>query len=833
MPMSHFKEVEHLADGKVTILTALDATGVTKGIEMIKSALAALAVGGIVQDIIDTGATFDKTMSEVQAISGATAADMDILRKTAEDMGATSAFSASEAASAMTYMSMAGWKAADMTAGLSGIMDLAAASGTDLATTSDIVTDALTAFGLAASDSSHFANVLATTSSSANTTVEGLGESFKYVGAVAGALGYSVEDVSVALGLMANAGVKGGQAGTGLRAALNKLIGPTKEGAALMDQLGISMANSDGTAKSLSDVIGTLRTSFATMSETQQAEAAATLFGTEAMAGMLAIINASEADYQKLTEAIGSADEAYDGLGSAAGMANTMLDNFDGAVVLLQSAMEGFKLAVWNHMSQPLTDLVRTANDVITELTIAFREGGMDGLTEAGMNVILTFAQGIQDSMPQVASKAGEILSYLMQGIQTNVPVLLTAAVNTIASFVSGIASQLPQLIPQGLQMILTLAKSLIANIPTLVSAGIDLIAGLVQGIVNSIPLVVEQAPRIINDFWDAFDAGAASLIGAGLGAIANLAKGIIQNIPLIIKNAGQIVSAILNTIMHLNLLKAGQTLIKNLGTGIKTMSGTLKTQAKQVGQNALNAIKQMDWRALGRTVITLLVNGLKATGNLVMTALRTVGTKALNAFKSINWVSIGTNIITGIVSGITGGASRLFNSIKNLASNALSSAKKALGINSPSKAFRDAVGRWIPSGIAVGIDENSKVLSDSITHMSDDAISGAAEMADKLSGVMQIQPEMADLGQYYSRLLGMLSTVQMDVPVVRTSVLEDSTTVKNNVMAMDELAEKIITGVKEGNKELIAALSQITVDMDARPVAKILAPYIDEFLGE
>ena len=281
---------------------------------------------------------FESAMSKVSAISGATGGDLDALNKKAQEMGAKTKFSATESAEAFTYMAMAGWKTEDMLSGIDGIMSLAAADGLDLATTSDIVTDALTAFGLSASDSGHFADVLAKASSNANTNVSMLGESFKYAAPVAGAFGYSAEDTAIALGLMANAGIKGSQGGTALRGSLTRLIKPTDDAAALMEQYGLSMTNADGSMKSLGEVMNMLRDKLGGLTEAEQAQVAAQIFGQEAMSGMLAIINASDSDYAKLTDAI------YDADGAAQQMADTMLDNLSGQLTLLKSALEGLAI---------------------------------------------------------------------------------------------------------------------------------------------------------------------------------------------------------------------------------------------------------------------------------------------------------------------------------------------------------------------------------------------------------------------------------------------------------------------------------------------------------
>lgn len=339
------------------------------------SALASAAKNPVVQGASLIGASFgvaesvnsfqdfESMMSQVKAISGATGQEFDDLTAKAQEMGATTKFTATESAEAFNYMAMAGWKPQQMIDGISGIMSLAAASGEDLGTTSDIVTDALTAFGLQAGDAGHFADVLAQASANANTNVSMLGESFKYVAPVAGAMNYSVEDTSLALGLMANASIKGSMAGTALKTSLANMAAPTDSMAAAMDKYGISLTDSEGNMKSLRGVIDNLRGSLGGLSETEQTAAASTIFGKEAMSGMLAIINASEEDYNKLSTAIGNSKDA------AEGMADTMLDNLKGSFTLMQSAIEGTENAFGKRLSPYLRDIAGGIADAMPGIT--------------------------------------------------------------------------------------------------------------------------------------------------------------------------------------------------------------------------------------------------------------------------------------------------------------------------------------------------------------------------------------------------------------------------------------------------------------------------------
>lgn len=282
---------------------------------------------------VKTAADFQESMSKVSAISGATGDDLARLTDMAKHMGATTKFSASESAEAFQYMAMAGWKTEDMLSGISGIMNLAAASGEDLALVSDIVTDALTAFGLSASDSARFADVLAAASSNANTNVAMMGETFKYVAPVAGSLGYSAEDTAVAIGLMGNAGIKASQAGTSLRQILLGLQGGVELATKSTDSWVIEVENADGSMRNLNDVVVDLREAFADMTDAQKASNAEAIAGKVGMSGLLAIVNASEGDFNKLTEAINNSN------GVAKNMAETMQDNLNGKLTQLKSAL--------------------------------------------------------------------------------------------------------------------------------------------------------------------------------------------------------------------------------------------------------------------------------------------------------------------------------------------------------------------------------------------------------------------------------------------------------------------------------------------------------------
>lgn len=343
-------------------------TRIAKSATLIGGAAATAAVTGAVK----AGSSFESQMSTVGAISGAAEKQIIQLEEKAKEMGATTKFTATESGQAMEYMAMAGWKTKDMLNGIGGIMDLAAASGEDLAGTSDIVTDALTAFNLQAKDSAHFADILAQASSNSNTNVSMMGETFKYVAPVAGSLGYTAEDTAVSIGLLANAGIKASQGGTVIRKLMSETAGGitlvSKAYAKAGEKTGkykIETANADGSMKDWSWTVETLREQFSKMTEEEQAMNAESIAGKTAMAGLLAIVNASDKDYKKLTNSIDNAS------GAAERMARIRLDNLQGDVTIFQSALEGKGIELYDKLKEPMRDIVQSATDWLEEIDIA------------------------------------------------------------------------------------------------------------------------------------------------------------------------------------------------------------------------------------------------------------------------------------------------------------------------------------------------------------------------------------------------------------------------------------------------------------------------------
>ena len=401
------------------------------GFTVMKGALASLVADGFrlaidaakefAKQTLQAGMSFESGMAQVQAVSGATGEEMDQLTEKAKEMGAKTKFSASESAEAFNYMAMAGWKTEDMVNGIEGVMNLAAASGADLATTSDIVTDALTAMGYSAGDAGKLADVMAAASSNANTNVEMMGQTFQYAAPIVGALGYNMEDTAVQIGLMANAGIKGEKAGTALRSILTRLSAPPTECADAMEELGISLTDSEGNMKSLDEVMGDLRKAFQGLDETQQTANAKAIAGQEAMSGLLAIVNAAPADYDKLTQAVKNSE------GAAQSMADTMNDTVEGQLTLLKSQIEGVQIQIYERFVPAL----RTGIDKISETISAIN------WDEVG-DKLGDFANKAIDLFIKIINNADGIISVLKS---VGSVLAVTFVISKILSFASAIAT--------------------------------------------------------------------------------------------------------------------------------------------------------------------------------------------------------------------------------------------------------------------------------------------------------------------------------------------------------------------------------------------------------
>lgn len=567
------------------------------------------------KDIYTAGTNFGSQMSRVEAIAGASASDMEKLNSEAIKMGSTTKFTATEAGEALEYMAMAGWKTNQMLDGLAPIMNLAAASGENLGNVSDIVTDALTAMGYQASDAAHFADVLAAASSNSNTNVGLMGETFKYAAPLAGALGYNVEDLAQAIGLMANAGIKSGQAGTALRSILTRLAKPTKESSDAMNAYGISLTNSDGSMKSLMQVMENMRSSLRGLPEDEQAAAAAALGGQEALSGLLAIVNASDEDFNKLSESIRNCE------GAADDMAATMLDNAQGDLTILQSAIEGLEISLWQLAEGPFRQIVQG----ITKNVDAFH--AMDSATQLAvlkMGALAAAAGPLLIKGGAIVSMLGKLIPAITAlaspvGIVAGAFALFaTAAVDanneigrvltTISKKASTSLSKLNKTINTSIQTVSKRIPALAASVREALHEALpgafDLIGNVVTGMMDTISSnasdIAAIGNTIITDIISGFSRSIPNIIPATANMISSIASALISNIPSLVSAAGELAKAIVDGIMNTDWIGIGKQLLSSIGQALENVGEVFKGWFEK----ARDAIASINWSTIGTQIL-------------------------------------------------------------------------------------------------------------------------------------------------------------------------------------------------------------------------------------
>lgn len=452
------------------------------------------------------GSSFEAGMSKVAAVSGASVDELEQLTAKAKELGSSTKFTATETAEAMNYMAMAGWKTQDMLNGIDGVLGLAAASGTDLATTSDIVTDALTAFGLKAEDCAHFADVLAAASSNANTNVSMMGETFKYCAPIAGSLGFAAEDVAVNIGLMANSGIKASQAGTAMRTFLSKLSGDLTITSEKLGDIVVKTSNADGSMRGLSEIITDLRAALSQLNQSEKVSVVSDIFGEYAKSGVLALLNATEQDVAKLTSAIENCD------GAASAMAKTMQENVQGAVTKFNSALEGVGNAVYDKFKDGLAEAVNIFTEALSEMTSEIDNNG-----ELGQS-FESLADSFKSAATEIASLAKDVLPDLVKGFSNVINFVIDfrkeigAAVTGFIAFKSAMAivGVVQSVITkfQGLKAAITaattaqngLSAAMSATPWGLVAAGIGLVVGVISEIAMHAGDAAEKIEQLRNE---------------------------------------------------------------------------------------------------------------------------------------------------------------------------------------------------------------------------------------------------------------------------------------------------------------------------------------------
>lgn len=671
---NNLRDLERQAQQSAVALQKIAATGeklktVGSAIEGVGQKLMPVtaAVGGLATAAVKVASDFDSAMSQVAAVSGATGKDLEALRDKAREMGSKTKFSASEAAEAMNYMAMAGWKTNDMLSGIEGIMNLAAASGEDLATTSDIVTDALTALGLSAEDSGHFADVLAAASSNANTNVALMGETFKYCAPVAGALGFSAEDTAEAIGLMANAGIKSSQAGTAMRSMLTSLAGEVKFTGSSFGELTVQTTNTDGSMRSLGDILTDCRAAFAQMSESEKAANAEALVGKNAMSGFLAVMNAAPGDIEKLNSAITNCD------GTAEKMAATMQDNLAGQLTILKSQLEELAISIGEILMPYIRQIVGWIQGLVDWL---------NSLDEGTKKIIVTVAL-VAAALGPVLIIIGKVVG-AVGTIMTVVP-QIAGAISGVIGFVSG------TVIPA-----ISAVVAAIGWVPIAIAAVAAILVVLYnkcEWFRDAVNAIWTQVKEFFVSAWEVICSFFTDTIPNAWNSLVPFFQGIPEWWSGLWQSVGDFFNNIWTNMMNNPVLSGIVDMIRSLWENLSTALQGIWQGIQTAASGAWELIKNV---ILGPVLLLIdLVTGnftkLKEDASNIWTNIKNAASAIWNGIKQVvgslaqglvNHVSILfnglKNTVANIWAAIKNTASSAWNGLKNLVSSIASSLKQA-----------------------------------------------------------------------------------------------------------------------------------------------------------
>ena len=526
-----------MADYSVTGDTSLDTSGFTKGIssmtvaagnlisDLVKTAGSKLA--GLAQSSVGVGMTFDASMSQVAATMGTTVGQISNLTKVAKEMGSTTKFTATQAADALNYLALAGYDASKAAEVLPSVLNLAAAGGMDLAYASDLVTDAMASLNIEANKQNvdDFGNKLAMAASKANANVSQLGEAILTVGGTAANLKGGTTELTTALGLLANVGIKSAEGGTHLRNIILALQSPTDDAAKKMQALGLQVYDAQGNMRGLDEILGDLNAAMQGMTQGQKDSIINQLFNKTDLAAVNGLLAAQGEQWDTLAAQIDAAD------GAMGQMAETQIDNLQGAMTILSSAFEGLQLAVYDELEPTLTDVVKWGTDCISQLSTALTEGGPEAMLQAAGEILSDLASGIAEQLPGLMTTGVEIITQLAEDIVAATPAMLDTAAEVLGALVQGIIDAIPDLITCATEVVTGFVDYLGDNADAIVDAGVQIMESLVTGIANNLPALITSAAGLIAKFAAALIEHLPDILSCGAELLATLAQGIVRSL--------------------------------------------------------------------------------------------------------------------------------------------------------------------------------------------------------------------------------------------------------------------------------------------------------------
>ena len=611
-----------MADYTVTGDTRLDTSGFTKGISSMTVAAGNLISGlvstatskmaGLAKSSVSVGMSFEASMSQVAATMGKSTEEIESLTKVAKEMGSSTKFSATQAADALNYLALAGYDADKAAEVLPSVLNLAAAGGMDLAYASDLVTDAMASLNIEANKNNvdDFGNKLAMAASKANANVSQLGEAILTVGGTAANLKNGTTELTTALGLLANVGLKGAEGGTHLRNIILSLQSPTDDAAKLIQQLGLQVYDAQGNMRGLDEILGDLNTRMVGMTQGQKDSIINRLFNKTDLAAVNGLLAAQGEQWDALAAQIDAAGGAMEQ------MAETQQDNLQGVMTSMSSAFEGLQLAVYERLEPALTDAASWGVECIRTLTDALSNGGPEAMLSAAGGILSALAAGIVEQLPGLAAAGVDAITYLAQSLVAATPEMLTTGASIVGALVDSLSSALPRLLDTGIEMLSQLGAGLVQGIPELltqalplvaglasglrenagklVDAGLELIFSLMQGLMDGLPTLIEYLPGIVSDLAGIINDNAPKLLAAGAHLIVMLGRGLMDGLPTLIENIPQICKAIFDVFTAFRWLDIGSQIVTGLWNGLKSGWTGLISKVQGLAQQLPDIVKKV-----------------------------------------------------------------------------------------------------------------------------------------------------------------------------------------------------------------------------------------------
>ena len=757
-----------MADYSITGDTRLDASGFNKGLSAM-SVTAGNLISGLVKTgtsklaelskaSVGVGMSFQSSMSQVAATMGTSVDQIQSLTDKAKEMGSTTAFTATQAADALNYLALAGYDADKAAEVLPSVLNLAAAGGMDLAYASDLVTDAMASLNLEATKQNvdEFGNKLAMAASKANANVAQLGEAILTVGGTAANLKEGTTELTTALGLLANVGIKGAEGGTHLRNIILSLQSPTDDAAKLMQKLGLSVYDAQGNMRGLDDILTDLNDRMAGMTQGQKDSIVNQIFNKTDLAAVNGLLAAQGEQWEALAAQIGAAGEASGDSGAMAQMAQTQLDNLQGAVTIMQSALEGLQLGLYDYLEPGLTEAAKWGAECFSTLTSALTDGGPEAMLQAAGEIIAELAASISAQLPGLAGSAVEIIAQLSQNLTAAMPSILDTGAQVLSALITGITANLPQLLTSATEIVCSLVDYIGQHADEIIDAGVQCCEALVIGITENLPQLITSAAMLI----------------------ANLAAALISHLPDILECGAALLTTLVDGILR-SIENLGEAALACIGKLLGVWDGTMD-----------------EWGHIGENIVQGLLNGITGMWDSLVSSVKGKVSGMVDTVKGVLGIhspskvfsEIGLKTCAGLAQGLTLGNSKVKEAAKTVVASVTETATQINGAVT-------SVTETVTEQMANGTQQQKQTVTETSRQM----VNGV------LSDVKTITTTAADGSQKVQQSIEAVRDVVSTTKDTQTQLIDGAkVTVEKTTELLADGSERISTVTTRTCKEII-----------------------------